>query len=266
MGFPEMSLPQMAPSKNAAQPASDRPTDRNDFPRPLRAKSLIAAATVALAALAMIPFARHLDAPIDLAVQHLPLAPFTALAKQISNGVTVLLLAVVIWLMDPRRRGSLAVLLAALLLAMTVNHTIKMITGRARPKYGLEMGDRQKEWIADYAREHPRTSVCPEPEDQWIGLHVGPVLSVDPFGSFPSGHATGAFVTAAYLSALYPQARVVWYCIAAGCGVARIKNGDHYASDSLFGAATGWIVAQIVFSWLWPVRLGKRFFGRTGRS
>jgi membrane-associated phospholipid phosphatase len=221
---------------------------------------------VALLAIAMIPFANHVDGTIGRFVGTLPIDPYSAATKQVSNPVTVLLIAATIWLLDRRRRASLAVLLVALLLAIVINEGMKQITGRARPTYGIEMGDGQKKKVISYLKEHPDAPIHPEAVDQWVGLHERQSFAPDPYGSFPSGHANAAFVLATYLSVLYPEAGMVWYFVAVGCGVARIEERRHYTTDVLFGAATGWIIAQIVFSWTWPARLGKRFFERDIRA
>jgi membrane-associated phospholipid phosphatase len=65
-----------------------------------------------------------------------------------------------------------------------------------------------------------------------------------PFGgkhSFPSGHATQAFVTASVLSAHYPRwwVEVPAYGIATMVGFARIDHNAHFASDVLAGALLG---------------------------
>ena len=59
--------------------------------------------------------------------------------------------------------------------------------------------------------------------------------------SFPSGHTSAAFYTAASLSLLYPK----WYVIvpaglwAASVGYARMYQGVHYPTDVLAGAVVG---------------------------
>ena len=62
----------------------------------------------------------------------------------------------------------------------------------------------------------------------------------DPY-SFPSGHASSAFVIATSLSLSYPE----WYVIvpsaawASAMGLTRVWHGVHYPSDVLVGAAIG---------------------------
>ena len=63
--------------------------------------------------------------------------------------------------------------------------------------------------------------------------------------SWPSGHSTLAFATAAALSYLSPKGRVLFIAIAAGCAVTRVVMQAHFYSDVIFGAALGW-----TFGWL----------------
>ena len=66
--------------------------------------------------------------------------------------------------------------------------------------------------------------------------------------SFPSGHATQAFVTASVLSAHYPTpwVEIPAYGIAAMVGFARIDHNAHFASDVLAGAFLGTSVGYAV--------------------
>jgi len=252
--------------KDAMAPESGLSNTREHFPRPLRIRTLVPGLVGAFLAIAMIPFAQFVDGTIGPFVESLPMDKYTAATRQFANPLVVVLIVAIIWRLDPRRRTSLIVLMVTLLLASGLNDGIKHITGRARPNWGMEMGSRERKWTADYVKEHPDAPMRAESRDQWIGLRGGRSFFDDRYSSFPSGHANAAFVLGSYLSALYPQARGIWYLVAVGCGVARIEDRRHYFTDILFGAATGWIIAQIVFSWVWPARLGKRFFQRESRA
>jgi len=83
-----------------------------------------------------------------------------------------------------------------------------------------------------------------------------PTTSSDPFSfkpfsgnySFPSGHATQAFVVATVIAEHYP----IWwvqglaYGSAAMVGYARIEQNAHWASDVVAGSLIGWSVARAV--------------------
>jgi len=78
-----------------------------------------------------------------------------------------------------------------------------------------------------------------------------------PFSSrnfgMPSSHSVIAFSGAAALSILFPEATVVWYALAIGCGVTRVLAGAHFVSDVVAGAAIG-IGVSIVIARRWSVR------------
>jgi hypothetical protein len=48
-----------------------------------------------------------------------------------------------------------------------------------------------------------------------------------------------------YLAKQHPEAKMKPEC-----------KERHWPEDVLFDGALGWTIAQIVFSWRWPVRLG----------
>ena len=74
--------------------------------------------------------------------------------------------------------------------------------------------------------------------------------------SFPSGHATLAFAAATVLQRhLGYQAGVPAYLIASYVAMSRLHDNRHYASDVIFGAATGIVVGRSV---TWH---GRNFWG-----
>jgi hypothetical protein len=66
--------------------------------------------------------------------------------------------------------------------------------------------------------------------------------------SFPSGHATQAFAVASVIAAHYdsPWVKVAAYGLAGLVGLARMEQGEHYASDVLAGALIGTAVGNAV--------------------
>jgi len=63
--------------------------------------------------------------------------------------------------------------------------------------------------------------------------------------SFPSAHAATAFGLAVMLSSVYPRGRGLFFLLAVMVLGHRLHSGAHFASDILFGAALGWLVALI---------------------
>jgi membrane-associated phospholipid phosphatase len=113
--------------------------------------------------------------------------------------------------------------------AIAITGAVKGLAGRARPE-------------AD--QEHP------------YRFGFGRGFSADSFQSFPSGHTSSAFATAAAVSAeigrIYPKTRVwvkpLLYGGAGLVGISRTYNNKHWASDVVAGAAlgtfTGWKVVR----------------------
>ena len=64
--------------------------------------------------------------------------------------------------------------------------------------------------------------------------------------SFPSGHTTFAFCLATFLSFLYPKKRVLFYTVAAACGVSRVVFRAHFFSEVYAGALLGYTVVSAV--------------------
>lgn len=73
--------------------------------------------------------------------------------------------------------------------------------------------------------------------------------------SFPSGHATTAFLAAAVIILAWPKAATRWWAAPAICAAAalvalsRIAVGAHWPLDVLTGAAGGWL-AGVLGTWL----------------
>lgn len=226
------------------------------FPKPLRLKKLWPGFAVALLALGCIPFAVPLYHTVFNLLIHLPLQGFYSAATQIPSALIFGLILASIAVLQPKRRPAIIVFLIALGISSLINETIKYTTCRARPKYSVLLGSSEKLWIVEYRQTHPGTRIRAEKVDQWLGPRRDHPAFKDGYSSFPSGHANSSFVMAAFLSVLYPQGRVIWYLAAASCGVARVEKTRHWPEDVLFGGALGWTIAQLVFSWRWPVRFG----------
>jgi membrane-associated phospholipid phosphatase len=109
----------------------------------------------------------------------------------------------------------------AILLAEGITYAIKLLAGRGRP-----MLDVDNAFDFQFGR----------------GIGAG-----DDFQSFPSGHTSAAFATAAALAheleRLFPGSDLLWgvftYAPASMVGISRMFDNRHWASDVVFGAAIG---------------------------
>ena len=83
------------------------------------------------------------------------------------------------------------------------------------------------------------------------GLHVFRPWADRPFSTaqlgLPSSEAAVAFAAAAVLARLFPEAGLLWYALAVGCGLTRGASGAHFMSDVVMAAFVGYVVALILW-------------------
>jgi membrane-associated phospholipid phosphatase len=139
-------------------------------------------------------------------------------------GVTVAIAcALCVW--HPWRWRAGAYLIASGLAGAAMYAVIKWSVGRIRPFKGVDAFD----WQPFGGGMH--------------GLFIGV-----PNATFPSGHATLVFLTAACLRRLYPRWGPVLYGVAVLVGLSRVIRGAHYPSDVVAGAALGVLTAWLMWT------------------
>ncbi len=104
-----------------------------------------------------------------------------------------------------------------------INGLLKWVAGRNRPYTGREA------WDWDLFRG---------------GL---PGLFDQKNLGFASGHATLAFAWAAMMAIAIPRFRVLFYTLAALCGLQRVLSADHYLTDVLVAAVLGVVTVKAMF-------------------
>ncbi|SFI19649.1 phosphatase PAP2 family protein [Planctomicrobium piriforme] len=126
------------------------------------------------------------------------------------------------------RAGYVARILAGALAGGLAADVVKLLIARTRPR------------AFDYAS----TSMLPS------------FTELFPFGasgasyqSFPSAHTACAFAFAAMLTWAYPTGRRAFVIIACLAGLQRVCCGAHFLSDACAGAALGWVVGTLFFTW-----------------
>lgn len=137
-------------------------------------------------------------------------------------------------LLSPRRRAAAwRALLAIWLGLFLVDVVFKPMIARPRPIMAMEPHERYA-----LAEDAERRGLAPSSSTY----------------SFPSGHATSAFVGAIMVSQIWPQARIAFWAIAILIAYSRMYLGHHYPSDIVGGALLGTAIAY----WVTGGRLGRR--------
>jgi membrane-associated phospholipid phosphatase len=143
--------------------------------------------------------------------------------------VTIVVTVLIVFRLDHRRWFIIAAILLAQALASIGYNAGKLSISRARP-YAAHAS------LEDKSHMHLVTS--------WRGLDLA-LHKQNDLQSFPSGHTAAAFAFAGVLAWFYPQLRGIVYVMAAGCGVTRFVDAQHWASDCVAGAAVGYTSAWI---------------------
>jgi membrane-associated phospholipid phosphatase len=145
------------------------------------------------------------------------------LSEAVGHGVGILMIACVIAVLDPERRGAMPRLLAAALGSGLAANLFKLSLARARPAHF--------EWDGNGL----------DTFGEWFPL-LGNTSWTQ---SFPSSHAATAAGLAIVLSWMYPRGRWLFPAFAAlACGQ-RILEEAHYLSDVLWGSAVGCVFASL---------------------
>jgi membrane-associated phospholipid phosphatase len=133
---------------------------------------------------------------------------------------TLVVAVVAIWLHPWKWRAGGLVCLSAMIGGL-LYVVLKWGVGRRRPKMNL-----------------------PFDLSPFIGGWRGLLVSESNL-SFPSGHATCAFATAAALAVLYPRWRWAFYAAAALTALERVAERAHYLSDVVAAAGVGVLSVQV---------------------
>lgn len=197
-------------------------------------------------------------------------------ANEFVAELTIIVIIIVTWIHQPRLRHTIAPYLLALLISSTIVNVTKVIVGRARPHHGAQMDDRERREVEEYLKTHDNPVLKPERGDYWLFFSKDrpgveflswftgdrkmmdrrKTMTTGDYSSFPSGHATSAFLLALYLSIIYPRARRLWYALAVCTALFRIRDQMHYPGDVIAGASIGWLTGLAIFSREWAARFG----------
>jgi membrane-associated phospholipid phosphatase len=166
------------------------------------------------------------------------------ISELFGRGEFVLLVAILIWRLDPARIWAVPGIAATALLSGLSADAVKMLIARVRPHH------------FDFL--------------QSVGSSFGPWLPLGSLGSpnqsFPSAHTATAMGLAIALMVVYPRARWMFCLAPVLVAYQRMDSGAHFLSDVLCGSAVGCVVAAITLRAHWLDRdYSERFWGRAGR-
>ncbi len=160
--------------------------------------------------------------------------------QQFGQGVSIVVIALTIFLLDPARRArlfDLALALAAVGLTVTL---MKNFIGRPRPKFN-DPGTFLFPW---------GTYPIPHKDGATINVHAWDWSSPShaQLWSMPSSHTAFAVVMAMFLSTLYPRIRWLVAALALTVAAGRLVFDAHWLSDVVAGAtiatAIGWPILR----------------------
>lgn len=160
----------------------------------------------------------RLSHAIDGPVKFTLVAKVLRLPGEFYFTLTIALIAI---LLHPWKWRAGGLVCLAVIVGAALYSVIKWLVGRRRPNMNM-----------------------PYEFSPFIGGWNGWLFS-EPNLSFPSGHATCAFATAAALAVLYPRGRWAFYVAAALTGLERVAERAHYLSDVVAAAGLGVLSVQL---------------------
>jgi len=176
--------------------------------------------------------------------------------QQYGGFGSLVLVALLVYLLDRQRAKRLYDLLLAVLIAGAGVNLMKMLIGRPRPRLaGFGDGPALYDHLSFLGPfgEHP------------FGAEVGvrhawefwaPISS--DLHSMPSSHTAFAVVLSVFLWAAYPRLRGFAVVMPVVVGCCRVLFGAHYPSDVVVGAAAGFVLAYPAIHGGWGRGLAER--------
>ncbi|HTQ38102.1 MAG TPA: phosphatase PAP2 family protein [Pirellulales bacterium] len=181
-----------------------------------------------------------IDLPLARWISTQPLPGFLektcGLAEVFGHGLGVAAILVTVWVLGPHLRSRLPRVICCAFLAGLIADGMKLLLSRSRP------------YKTDFASI---TSVW-ETFQHWFPF----VSAGSGQQSFLSAHTATAVGLALGLSWLLPRGKWLFAFFALLVALQRIAGTDHFASDTLWGAALGWLVAAAFLPGGW---LAARF-------
>ena len=160
--------------------------------------------------------------------------------QQFGDLPTLILIGLVIFLLDPRRRRLLYFMAGNALAVAVACWVLKICLGRPRPVL-------QNPWMLILpwetyplpAKDHPDGSIAVH---AWNLAHPG----IASLWSTPSSHTAAAVALAMFLYRLYPALKPLLIAVVVIVAVARVLLQAHYLSDVVLGAWVGYSISLVI--------------------
>lgn len=167
--------------------------------------------------------------------------------QQFGGISSIVLVALGVWLLDPKKAIRLWDLAAATITTSVAVLAGKMLIGRPRPKF-----DEPELILGPFAAY---------PLGPGEGVHYAwefwAGISSD-LWSMPSSHTSGATALAMFLALTYPRLKWVAVGWVAVVGFSRVLFGAHWPADVAMGAAVGYAVSHAAVAGMWGQALASR--------
>ncbi len=180
-------------------------------------------------------------------------------AQQFGAFTSMLLIAIVIAIQDPRNRARVIDLAGAIACNAIVCYVLKVLIGRPRPRiiFGGENGLTPQTGFDSTSHFAFFWSQYPLPRDGDLttpGVQLTHMMAhswsffkaiSSDLWSMPSSHAAASACAAAVLMRMYPRLAVLLVVLSFIVGLARILFGAHYLSDVVFGWSIGFVIGAL---------------------
>ncbi|NJL30831.1 MAG: phosphatase PAP2 family protein [Phycisphaerales bacterium] len=163
--------------------------------------------------------------------------------QQFGDLSTLILVALVIWLLDPPRRTRLVDLFLAALVVVLMCNLLKMGLGRPRPIL-LDPWSLVLPWQTYPLPQTVDGNAITVDTHAWQLGHGG----LSRLWSMPSSHTAAAVTLAVFLNHYYPRLKPLLIGLVVIVGSARVILGAHYPSDVVAGAMLAYPVASTIMN------------------
>lgn len=157
---------------------------------------------------------------------------------------SLVIVAAIVWLADPKRRERLADLAAVAAINALTLLFLKMAIGRPRPRFLPDDPGAATTFLTPFG-----TYSLGDPPVERHAWEVWGGISSH-LWSMPSNHTAAATVLSVWLMTVYPRLRPLAWAMIGVVAFARVFLGAHYASDVVVGAGVGLLVGS------WVMRRG----------